>query len=78
MDRYEISLEIDSKGDADAIRRLLRKAHDTMREEFRGVNGQDDTTRFVAEFETLREAARDPMPGRLTITYEQYDEAFEE
>jgi hypothetical protein len=49
--------------------------HDAIREE---SQGSDDTDELLQEFRTLRDAATSRTPGRLTITYEQYDGDFEE
>jgi DNA-directed RNA polymerase specialized sigma subunit len=79
MSTYEASFEIDSKTDSYAARRLLGKVYDTIREESRSVReGTDDADELLGAFETLREAAKEPTPGRLTITYEQYDDGFED
>lgn len=79
MVRYEASFEIDSKTDSYAARRILERVYDTIREESRSVReGTDDASELLQEFETLRDAVKDPMPGRLTITYEQYDDEFED
>lgn len=74
MARYEASFEIDSKTDSYAVRRILERVYNTIREESRSVrDGSDDATALLEQFETLRDAAKQPTPGRLTITYEQYD-----
>lgn len=77
MERYEASFEIDSKTDSYAVRRILERAYDTIREESQSVrDGSDDATALLEEFETLRDAAKRPAPGRLTIIYEQDDDGF--
>lgn len=79
MTRYEASFEVDSKGDSYAIRRILEKVYDTVREESRTVReNADDATALLQEFETLRDAAQEPSPGELRIVYERYDDDFEE
>lgn len=75
MSRYEASFEIDSKTDSYAARRILERVYDTVREESRSVrDGSEDTTTLLQEFKTLRDAAKRPATGKLTITYERYDD----
>ncbi|ELZ32787.1 hypothetical protein C474_05925 [Halogeometricum pallidum JCM 14848] len=75
MDRYEATFEIDSKTDSYAARRILEQAYDTIREESRSVReGSDDADVLLREFKTLRDAAKQPATGTLTVTYERYDE----
>jgi hypothetical protein len=79
MSRHEASFEIDSKTDSYAARRMLEQVYDTIREESRSVReGTDDADELLAEFRTLRDAAKRPGPGRLTITYERDDGGFED
>jgi hypothetical protein len=79
MSHYEASFKIDSKTDSHAARRMLEQVYDTIREESRSVReGTDDADELLREFKTLRDAAKRPMAGRLTITYEQYDGGFED
>jgi len=79
MTRYEATFEIDSKTDSYATRRILEQAHNIIREESRSVRaGSEDADALLEAFETLRDAAKEPTAGRLTITYEQYDERFDE
>ncbi|AZH25352.1 hypothetical protein [Haloplanus aerogenes] len=79
MPRYEASFEINSKTDSYAARRMLEQVYDTIREESRSVReGTDDADELLEAFRTLRDAAKRPKPGRLTITYEQYDSGFED
>ncbi|ELZ95374.1 MULTISPECIES: hypothetical protein [Haloferax] len=74
---YEASFEIDSKTDSYAARRMLAQVYDTIREESRSVREEtDDADELLEEFRTLRDAAKRPTPGRLTIIYEQYDDDF--
>jgi len=79
MSRYEVSFDIDSKTDSYAARRILERVYDTIREESQNVReGTDNADELLREFQTLRDAAKRPTPGRLTITYEQYDGGFED
>ena len=79
MADYEASFDIDSKTDSYAAQRLLEQVYDIIREESRSVReGTDDADELLREFQTLRDAAKRRTPGRLTITYEQYDGAFED
>jgi hypothetical protein len=79
MDEYEATFEVDSKSDAYAIERLMNQVYDSLREESRTVReGSSDSTKMIAEFEAIRDAARQPKPGRLTVILEQRDEEFEE
>lgn len=79
MARYEASFEIDSKTDSYAARRIFERTYDTIREESRSVrDGSDDASALLREFRELRDAAKEPTPGKLTITYEQYDDDFDD
>lgn len=79
MGRYKASFEVDSKTDSYAVRRILEQAYNTIREESRSVReGSDDANELLQEFKTLRDVAKQPSPGRLTITYEQYDGDFDD
>ncbi|QCJ46878.1 hypothetical protein [Haloprofundus sp. MHR1] len=79
MSRHEATFEIESKTDSYAARRIVERAYDTIREESRSVReGTDDAQALLREFETLRDAARRPTPGKLTIIYEQDDDEFED
>ena len=79
MSNYEASFEIDSKTDSYSARRMLEQGYDTIREESRSVReGTDDADELLEAFRTLRDAAKRPTPGRLTITYEQYQGEFED
>jgi uncharacterized membrane protein len=78
MSRYEASFEVDSKTESHAVHRLLERVYDTVREESRTVRkDSDDASELLAEFETLRDAAKEPSPGELRIVYERYDDDFE-
>lgn len=79
MSQYEASFEIDSKTDSYAARRILERVYDTVREESRSTReGTDDAEELLEAFQALRDAAKTPTPGRLTISYEQYDGEFED
>ena len=79
MSHYEASFEIDSKTDSYAARHILERVYDTIREESQSVReGTADADELLQEFQTLRDAAKRRTPGRLTITYEQYDSEFED
>ncbi len=79
MTRHEATFEIDEKSDSHAVRRILEQVYDTIREESRTVRqGTDDGTEVLQDFESLRDAAEHPTPGKLTITYYQYDNEFDE
>lgn len=74
MRRYEATFEIDSKTDSYAVRRILERVYDTVREESQEVReGSDDASTLLDEFRTLRDAATQSAPGKLTITFEQED-----
>ena len=79
MTTYEASFEIDSRTDSHAALRILEQVYDAVREESRSVReGTEDADELLQSFRTLREAAKARTPGRLTITYEQYDDGFED
>lgn len=43
MSRYQASFEVDSKTDSHAVRRILERVYDTVREESKSVSeGSDD------------------------------------
>jgi hypothetical protein len=78
MDKYTAEFEVDSKTDAYAVERLMTHLYDSLREESRMLrNGGSDSTDMLAQFETIRDAAQRPTPGKLTVIYESRDEAFE-
>lgn len=78
MVRHEASFEIESRQDSYAVRRVLERIYDTIREETQSNPGEsDDVNEVLREFETLREAARGPTPGKLTITYDRSEETFD-
>lgn len=79
MSRREAAFEIDSRTDSYAARRLLEQAYNTIREESQsGREDSDDTSELLREFEALRDAAKRPTAGKLTIIYEQYDDGFDD
>ncbi|SFK97842.1 hypothetical protein SAMN04487950_1708 [Halogranum rubrum] len=72
MRRHVATFEIDSQTDSDAVRRLLDRVYDTIREESQQVrDGTDDANRVLDEFRALRDAAAHSASGTLTITYEE-------
>ncbi len=78
MERYEAVFEIESKSDSYAARRILERVYDTIREESRSVReGSVDSSELLGQFETLSEVVKEQTPGRLTITYEVFDEEFD-
>ncbi|WP_411964019.1 hypothetical protein [Haloferax sp. YSMS24] len=78
MDEYTAVFEIDSESDAYAIERLMDRLYDSLREESRTlVEGSSDSTAVLEQFENIRNAARRPTPGTLTVIYESRDEEFE-
>jgi len=79
MSRRVATFEIDSKTDSYAARRILERLYDTIREESENVReGADDATELIESFEALRDAAKRPTPGKLTVTYERYDDEFQD
>ncbi|MFC4438546.1 MULTISPECIES: hypothetical protein [Natrialbaceae] len=79
MERYEASFEIDSRTNSYAARRVLEQAYDAIREESQSIrDGSKDTSALLQEFKMLRDAAEKPTPGKLVITYEQYDDGFDD
>ncbi|KAB1198632.1 MULTISPECIES: hypothetical protein [Haloferax] len=78
MDEYTAVFEIDSKTDAYAIERLMDRLYDSLREESRTlVEGASNSTAVLEQFESIRDAARRPTPGKLTVIYESRDEEFD-
>jgi DNA transposition AAA+ family ATPase len=79
MAQYEAVFEIESKADAEAVRRLVERVYDVMREETREVYADEpDQSEMLDAFEAIRDAARHHGPGTLAIRYDQHDEAFGE
>ena len=78
MEEYEATFEVDSKTDAHAVERLLDRLYDSVREESRTLReGTGDSAEMLAQFEAIRDAARDRRPGQLTVVYERREEGFE-
>ncbi|WP_435361802.1 hypothetical protein [Haloarchaeobius sp. DFWS5] len=79
MVEYEATFEIESKSDAYAMERVLTQLYDALREEARTVReGTEDSTEMLEQFATIRDAAQNPLPGSLTVTFDQADKPFEE
>ncbi|WP_435157919.1 hypothetical protein [Haladaptatus sp. DFWS20] len=79
MSHYETVFEIDSTSDAEAIRLLVERVYDALREETREIDGDEaSSSEMLERFEAIRNAARHPTPGTLTIHYDQHNEAFED
>jgi hypothetical protein len=79
MVEHTASFDIDSKTDSYAAERILEQVYNTVREETRTVRDEtDDDEDILAEFRAVRDAAERRKPGRLTITYEQYADDFED
>lgn len=79
MNEHEATFEIDSVSDAYAVERLMNTVYDTLREESRTIReGSSDSTGMMEQFQEVRDAARQPMPGRLTVRLEQRSEEFED
>ena len=77
METYEAAFEIDSESDAHAVERLLNRLYDAVREESRTVReGTGDSTETLSDFAALRDAAKRPAPGRLTVVYERRADEF--
>lgn len=78
MEEYKAVFEIESKADAYAVERLMDQLYDSLREESQASReGSGDSTEMLAQFETIRDAARRPTPGTLTVIYEYRDGDFE-
>lgn len=76
MSRYQASFEVDSKTDSHAARRILERVYDTVREESQSVSeGSDDADELLEAFRVLRDATKQSTAGKLTITFERYDDA---
>ncbi|WP_254536058.1 hypothetical protein [Halomarina litorea] len=78
MSRYEATFEVDSRADAEAVRLLVERAYDALREEIRDVYGEDAPPVGTLEaFEAIRDATRRSAPGTLRVRYDQRDGGFE-
>lgn len=79
MSKYEATFEVDSKTDAYAVRKVLERTYDTVREESRSIrDGSEDADALLRAFEELKTAAEQPTPGTLTITYEKREGGFDD
>lgn len=79
MEEHAATFEVESKTDAYAIERLTNSLYDSLREESRTIREvSGDSTEMLEQFKTIRDAARDHRPGRLTVIYELLEEDFEE
>lgn len=79
MEEFKATFEIESKTDAYAVERLMERLYDSVREESRSIRADaDDASATLDQFKTLRDAARRPAPGRLTVVYERRDQGFED
>lgn len=77
MSRHEAIFEIESATDAAAVHRILEGLYDSVREESRSVRaGSEDSSETIEAFEALRDAAAEPAPGRLRVSYERDEEEF--
>lgn len=78
MAHYKATFEINSNLDGHAVRLLTNRVYNTIREESRHTDqGRASPNETLQQFEAIREAARRPAPGTLTVIYEQHDEAFD-
>jgi|GEM_PF-1156299 len=79
MPEHEATFEIESKSDAYAVQRLMDAIYDSLREESRTLReGSSDSTEMIGQFQAIRDAARQPSPGRLTVTLQQRADGFED
>ncbi|WP_338729149.1 hypothetical protein [Haladaptatus sp. DJG-WS-42] len=79
MPNYAAIFEIDSKSDAEAVRLLVERVYDALREETQDIeDGKASLSQMLDEFRAIRDAARHAAPGTLSIQYEQSDEPFED
>lgn len=79
MDEYTAVFEIDSKSDAYAVERLMNRMYDSLREESRTLAAEtSDSTDMLTQFKTIRDVARTPTPGKLTLIYETRNDGFDE
>lgn len=76
--RHDATFEISSKTNAHAIRRLLERTYDVVREAVARSDPEgtssDETLRA---FEAVCEAMDTPAPGTLTVVYERHSEGFD-
>lgn len=79
MEKYEATFEIESKSDAHAVERVVNQLYDSLREESRTVReGTTNSAQMLGQFQAIRDAAKNPQPGRFTVVYETQEEEFEE
>ena len=79
MNQYEATFEIDSRADAEAVRLLVERAYDALREETRESEREGAApSEMLIAFRAIRDATRRPTSGALTITYEQFDGDLED
>ena len=56
----------------------MDQLYDSLREKSRTIReGTKDSTQVLQQFKAIRDAARNPKPGRFTVVYETREE-FEE
>lgn len=78
MDEYRATFEIDSETDAYAVEQMMDQLYNTLREESQSIREESgDSTDMLAQFKAVRDAARRPTPGHLSVIYEQQNEGFE-
>lgn len=71
MTRHEATFDISSRTDKRAVRRLMDRAYNTLREELRTVeHGESGPKETLEQFEAIRDAAANPSTGTLTVVYE--------
>lgn len=79
MSQYEVTLEINSKSDAHAVRMLVEEIYDTLREEFREPGDAESTPmEMLQTLAEMRDASRRQASGSLTIVFEQHEGGFDE
>ena len=79
MAHHEATFEIKSEIDSHAVRLLIERAYNTIREELQHTDqGDASPNETFQQFKALREAASHSSPGTLTIIYEQHDGTFDD
>lgn len=79
MSTYEATFEIRSKSDAHAVRLLVERMYDAIREEVWEVqDGSAISSEGLDVLRDIREEVRTPKPGTLTIVYESRPDSFED
>lgn len=77
MTQYEATFEIDSRADAEAVRVLVERAYDALREETRKSDPDGDgPSEMLDAFRAIRDATRRSAPGTLTVEYVRSDGSF--